>query len=80
MQDLDIFGVEGIFFLSTPLRVLRQGIGSSVCFSLAVIDLTVVLRKFLSPADLSGTQTLCVHESIKVIVVCKDKDLVFATF
>ena len=40
----------------------------------------MVVRKFLSPADLSGAQTLYICELTKVVVVNKDKDLIFATF
>ena len=80
MQNLDVYGVGGVFFLRSPLRVLRQRIGSSVCLALAVVDLEVILRKFLSSADLSGAQTFCIHKTTKVVVVCKDEDLMFATF
>ena len=80
MEDSNIFDVEGVFFLSTPLRVSRQGIGGSVCLALAVMYSEVVARKFLSLADLSGAQILLVHELTKVVVVCKEEDLVFANF
>ena len=80
MQDLDVFGAEGVFFLRIPLRVLWQSIGSFVYLALAVVDSEVVLRKFLSPADLSGAQTLYIHELKKVVVGYKDEDLVFTTF
>ena len=80
MKDFDVFGTEGVLFLNTFLRISSQGIGSSICLVLTVIDLEVVSRKFLSPADLLGAQTLHVHESTKVIVVYKNEDLVFATF
>ena len=45
-----------------------------------IIDLEVVTREFSRLADLSGGQTLYVHELTKVVMVCKDKDLVFITF
>ena len=80
MQDFDIFGAEGVFFLTTPLRVSWQGIDSFVYLALIVINSEVVTRKFLSLADLPRAQTLCVHESTKVVVVYKDKDLMFTTF
>ena len=52
MQDFDVFCLEGVFFLSVPLGVLRQGISSSVSFALMIIDSEVVTREFLGPADL----------------------------
>ena len=39
-----------------------------------IIDLEVVTREFLSLADLSGNQTLCVHELWEVVIVGKHKD------
>ena len=40
----------------------------------------MVLRELLGPADLSGAQALCIDETTEVIVVCKDKNLMLATF
>ena len=80
MEDLDVLGAEGVFLFYTLLRVLKQGISSSVSLALTIIYSEVVMREFLGPADLPGAQTLCVHEFTKVVVVYKDKDLVFTTF
>ena len=54
VQNLDLFRLEGLFLFSTPLRVLRQGIGSSVSLALTIVDLEVVTRELLGLADLSG--------------------------
>ena len=40
----------------------------------------MVSGELLGPADLSGAQTLCIHEVIKVFVVYEDKHFVLATF
>ena len=74
MQDFDVFCSEGVFFLSVPLGISRQGISSSISFALTIINLKVVTREFLGPADLSGAQTLCVHELSEVVMVGKHKD------
>ena len=74
MQDFDVLCSEDVFFLSIPLGVLRQGISSSVSFALTIIDSEVVTREFLSLADLSGAQTLRVHESSEVVMVGKHED------
>ncbi len=42
MQDLRILGSEGLFFLSTPLGVSKQGINSSISFALSIINPEVV--------------------------------------
>ena len=74
VQNLDVLRSENVFLLSTPLRVLRQGIGSSVSHALTIIDLDVVTREFLSPVNLSGAQTLRVHELSEVVMVGKYED------
>ena len=71
VEDFDVFYSEDFFFLSIPLRVLKQGIGSFIYLSLMIIDLDVVTRKFLSPADLSGALILCIHKLSKVVMVDK---------
>ena len=76
MQNLDVFDTESFFLLNTLLRVTKQGISISVCFALAVIDPEVVTRKFLSLANLFGTQTLGFHELSKVVIVGKHKDFI----
>ena len=40
----------------------------------------MIARKHLSLADLAETEVLYIHELSKVIVVGKNKDLMFATF
>ena len=80
VQNLDVLRSEGVFLLSTPLRVLRQGIGSSVSLVLTIIDLEVVTRELLGPADLSGAQTLRVRELAEVVVVGEYKHLMLGAF
>ena len=74
MQNFDVLCSKSLFSLSTLLRILRQGTGSSVSLVLTIIDSKVVTREFLSSADLFGAQTLCVHESSEVVMVGKHKD------
>ena len=74
MQDFDVLCSEGLFLFDTSLRVSRQGISSSVSLALTIVDSEVVTREFLGPADLSGAQTLRIHESSEVIIVDKHED------
>ena len=80
MQDFNVFYLEGFFFFSTLLRVSKQGIGSSVSLVLMIIDLEVVIREFLSPADLSEAQIFYVHELLKVVMVGKHKNFILRAF
>lgn len=45
-----------------------------------IIDLEVVLRKLLGLTDLARAQALYIHILTEVIIVSKNKDLVFAVF
>ena len=74
MQDFDVLCSEGVFFLSVPLGISRQGISSSVSFALMIIDSEVVTREFLGSADLPGAQTLRIHKLSEVVMVGKHKD------
>ena len=80
VQNLDVLRSEGVFLLNTPLRVLRQGIGSSVSLALTIIDSKVVTRELLGLADLSGAQTLRVYEPAEVVVVGEYKHLMLRAF
>ena len=40
----------------------------------------MITREFLNPADLSGAQTLHIHELADVIMVDEYEDFVFAAF
>ena len=80
MKDLSVFSSKVGFFFIVSLRETRKSVCSSVCFSLTIIDLKMMARKLLSPADLAGSQVLEIHELSKVIVVSGNKDLVFAIF
>ena len=80
MKNISILIFERFFFGLASLREVRQSISHSISLSLMIIDLKVVLRKLLGPKDLAKVQAFCIYESTKVIMVSKDKDLVFATF
>ena len=80
MQDFDILDAECFFFFCTLLRVLRQGISSPISLALTIVDLEVVLRKFLGPADLSAAQALCLHKPTEVVVVGEYEHLMLRPF
>ena len=80
VQNLDVLNLESFFLLNNPLRITKQGIGSSVCLPMLVIDPEVVTKKLFGSADLSGAQTLCVYEPTEVFVVSKYKHLMLRPF
>ena len=76
MEDFDILCLKVLFLLSTPLRVSIQGISSSVSFSLTIVELEVITREFLGPADLFEAQTLCVYKLSEIVIIGKHKDFI----
>ena len=47
---------------------------------MAIVHSEMILWKLLGPADLSKAQAFCIHETMEVIMVRKDKNLIFAAF
>ena len=80
MKDSAILSSEFILLILASLRKSRQSICSCIYFALMVVDSKIVLRELLGPTDLSGAQIFCIHEAIKIVVVCEDEHLVLATF
>ena len=80
VQDFNILGLEDFFFLCTLLRVLRQGINSSVCLTPTIVDLKVITRELLSLADLFKAQTLSNYKLVEVVVVIEYKNLMLRLF
>ena len=80
MQNFDVFDTEGLFLFCILLKVLRQSIGSSVSLALTIVDLKVVVKEFLGPADLSGAQVLCLYKPTEVVVVDEYKHLMLRPF
>lgn len=69
MQNLGDFGIEDGFFFSTLLRVLWEGISSSINFAFIIIDLKIIPWQFLSIPDLSKAQAFCIYEVVEVTIV-----------
>ena len=80
MQDLDILSTKGLFLFWTLLKISRQGISSPLSLAWTIFNLKVITREFLGQADLSGGQTLCVHELAEVIVVGEYKQFMLRHF
>ena len=80
MKDSAILSFELIFLILASLEKPQQSICSYICFALTIIDLEMVLRELLGLADLSKAQILLIHETTEIIMVYKDKNLMFVTF
>ena len=80
IENLGVLSSKLFFLIIAPLREAREGVCSTVCLALTIINSKVVTREFLSPADLSGAQTLCVHEPMEVVMVGKQQKVVLVAF
>lgn len=80
MKNLSIFISEYCFFSLVSLGKVRQGISRRISLSLTIINLEVVSKEFLYPADLIRTRNFCIYEFAKGILDNKNKHLVLATF
>ena len=74
IEDFDIFGIKNLFFCSILLRILTYGIGSYIFLAQVIINLEIVIKKFLSLANLFGAKSLCDHELSEIIIVGKYED------
>ncbi len=80
MKNLEILLSKSLFLDLASLREAKQGINCSISLSWTIIDLEMIFRELLCPADLTRAQTLCIHRLAEVIIVSNDEDLVFAVF
>ena len=80
MKDSAILSSELLLFILASLWKPRQSICSRICLTLAIVNLEMVSRELLGPADLFGAQALCIHKTTEVIMVRKDDNLMLAAF
>ena len=69
MENLGVLSTKLFFLIMAPLGEVRKGICSTICLALTIIDSKMIMREFLSLADLSKAQTLRVHEPTEVVMV-----------
>ena len=80
MKNSAILSLELLLLILPSLWKPQQSICSRICLTLAIVDSEMVSRELLGPADLSGAQALRIYETTEVIMVCKDENLMLATF
>lgn len=80
MKNLGVLIFESFFLGLTFLIEARRNISHNISFFLIIIDIKVELRECLGLADLIKTQTFCINKLIEVIMISKDKELIFIAF
>lgn len=53
---------------------------SPICIILIIIDLELIIKALLGLLNLTRAQVLYIHKLIKVIVIHKNKNLIFVAF
>lgn len=80
MENFGVIIFKSLFLGLTSLKEVKQCISYNISFFLMIIYLEVVSREVLDSADLARAQALYIHQLTGVIIVNKNKNLVFATF
>ena len=79
MKNFSILIMEYFFLSLAPLGEARQSINHNISFFLMIIDLKMVSKELFGSADLTRLQVFCIYKLMEVIMVNKNKNLVFAT-
>lgn len=77
IKILCILIFESFFLSLASLEKTKHGISSHISISLTIIDSEMVLKEFLYQVNLTKTQPFCIHKLAEVIIVGKNKNLVF---
>lgn len=80
MKNLGIFISESLFFKLIPLEKTWYSVYSYICFFLIILNLEMVSGELLGPINLLRAKTFGIHKLTEVIVVNKDKNLIFVAF
>lgn len=80
MKNLRVFYLKNFFLSLTFLGKTKQGISSSICFFLAIVNLKVVAREFFGLLNLFKIQALDINELVKIVTINENKNLKFAAF
>ena len=80
MKNLSVLSSKLFFLIQASLKETRKCICSSIRFTLTIIDLKMVTRELLGPADLTRAQTFRINELSEVIMVSENENFVFAAF
>ena len=80
MKNLEILICENSFFSLASLREARHSISRNIYFFIIKIDLKVISRELLSLANLTRSHILDIYKLTMIIIINKDKDLIFIAF
>ena len=78
VEDSSILSSKDFLLVGVSLKEVRQGISSSISFTLLIIDAKVVSRELLNPANLTGAQALWIPEPSEVIKIGTHENFVLA--
>lgn len=79
-KNLEILIFESFFFNLAIFERVKQDISYNISLFFIIVDLEIVLREYLGLAYLMKIQAFCIYKSIEVIMISKDKSLIFIAF
>lgn len=59
---------------------MRKSVYSPINLVLLVINLKMILKKLIRLANLSKAQALYIYKVMGIVVICKNKNLIFTNF
>lgn len=80
MEDVNILDSKGLFLVRVLLQKAEKGINDGVSFTLSIIYVKVISKKFLDPANLVRSQILFIHKLIKIVMIGMYKNFMFTVF
>ena len=80
MENLGVLSLKLFFFIITSLRKAKEGVCSTICLVLTIINSKMIPRELLGLPNLVRAQTLRIHKSTEVIMVGKYQNFVLAAF
>lgn len=78
MKNFSVFISKHFLLVLTSLRGAKEGVCSRICLSFAIINAEVLSRELLDSTNFSKVETLNIYKLSEVIVISKDKNLIFA--
>ena len=80
MENLGILNSKLFFLIEALIRQVRQYVCCSIYFTLTIINSKIVTRELLVSTKLTRAQTIYIHELLAIIIVSKNKEVMFAAF
>ena len=80
MKNLRILSLKLFFLIITSLKITRQCICSTICVTVIIIYLNIIVKKLLCLSNLTKTRVFCFYKIMRIVVINMYKNFIFGTF